>query len=126
MKRILPTLILLGVASFGFAAEKSDSKRSNNIVVLDEIGVKNLRIETVEAESADFEEIIFALGRIKAIPSKTAAVSSRVPGRIIELKVEPGDQVAAGQDARRWIARLTALQTRHILPSCNLIAGLDF
>ena len=120
MKRILPTLILLGVASFGFAAEKSDSKRSNNIVVLDEIGVKNLRIETVEAESADFEEIIFALGRIKAIPSKTAAVSSRVPGRIIELKVEPGDQVAAGQD----VARLESRQAGDPPPSILLKAPI--
>lgn len=118
MRRILLTLILLGGASF--AAGKSDSKRSANIVVLDEIGVKNLRIETVEVEGADFEEIIFALGRIKAIPSKTAAVSSRVPGRIIELKVEPGDQVAAGQD----VARLESRQAGDPPPSILLKAPI--
>ena len=123
MKRILATLILFGAASFAFAAEKTDSKRSANTVVLDETGVKNLRIETVEVDETDFEEIIFALGRIEAIPSKTAAVSSRVPGRIMELKANPGDQVTAGQE----VARLESRQPGDPPPSIMLkapIAGL--
>jgi multidrug efflux pump subunit AcrA (membrane-fusion protein) len=124
MKRILPILAFCATASLGFSEEKkTDNHRSANTVVLDETGVKNLRIETVETEEADFEEIIFALGRIEAIPSQIAAVSSRVPGRIVELKAQSGDQVQAGQD----VARLESRQPGDPPPSVMLkapIAGL--
>ena len=75
-----------------------DAKRAASTVVLDETGVKNLRIETVEVEETDFEATIFALGRIQAIPRQVAAVSSRISGRIIELKVSPGDTVKLGDE----------------------------
>jgi len=124
MKRILPILAFCAAASLGFSEEKkTDNKRSANTVVLDETGVKNLRIETVEVEETDFEEIIFSLGRIEAIPNKIAAVTSRVPGRIMELKVIPGDQVTAGQE----VARLESRQPGDPPPSIMLkapIAGL--
>lgn len=124
MKRILPILAFCAAASLGFSEEKkTDNKRSANTVVLDETGVKNLRIETVEVEETDFEEIIFSLGRIEAIPNKIAAVTSRVAGRIMELKVIPGDQVQAGQE----VARLESRQPGDPPPSIMLkapIAGL--
>lgn len=121
MKRIFPILALCAAVTLGFAEEKkTDSKRSANTVVLDETGVKNLRIETVEVDETDFEEIIFSLGRIEAIPSKTAAVSSRVPGRIMELKANPGDQVQAGQD----VARLESRQPGDPPPSIMLKAPI--
>lgn len=69
-------------------------------VILDETGVKNLRIETVEAGETDFEETVFALGRIKVAPGHRAVVSSRVPGRVltvsahIDTKIEKGAEVA--------------------------------
>ena len=75
-----------------------DSKRAASTIVLDETGVKNLRIETVEAEEAEFETTIFSLGRIQSIPGNVAALSSRISGRIIELRVSPGDTVKAGDD----------------------------
>ncbi len=75
-----------------FGAESNHT----NTVVLDETGEKNLRIETVAVEKTDFEETIFALGRIEAIPGKVAAVSSRISGRIVDLKVSPGDEVKGG------------------------------
>jgi multidrug efflux pump subunit AcrA (membrane-fusion protein) len=74
-------------------------------VVLDETGVKNLRIETVVAEEANFEETVFALGRIESIPSKAGTVSSRIPGRIIDLMVSPGDQISAGQTVAKVESR---------------------
>ena len=121
LSRTLTLLLLLSSAAM--AADKVDPKRMTNTVVLDETGVKNLRIETVEVDETDFEEIIFALGRIEAIPSKTAAVSSRVPGRIMELKANPGDHVQAGQE----VARLESRQPGDPPPSIMLkapIAGL--
>ena len=70
---------------------------STDTIVLDETGVKNLRIETVEAEETDFEETVFALGRIAEIPENHAVLSSRISGRVIGLEAQEGDTVTAGQ-----------------------------
>lgn len=70
---------------------------NDNTIVLDETGVKNLRIETIEAEENDFEETIFALGRIAEIPEHHAVVSSRISGRVIGLEAHEGDTVKSDQ-----------------------------
>ncbi len=119
MKRAFLLIALVATAGAS-AAEKPPSKRAANTVVLDEIGVKNLRLETVEVEETDFEEIVFALGRIEPIPGRVATVSSRVPGRITELKVMPGDQVEKGQE----VARLESRQPGDPPPSIVLRAPL--
>jgi membrane fusion protein, heavy metal efflux system len=114
-----PLILLLGFTAIaGLAAE--DSKRAANTIVLDETGVRNLRIETVEVEEADFETTIFSLGRIQAIPSKVAAVSSRIPGRIIELKVSPGDAVKADDE----VAKVESRQPGDPPPTISLKAPL--
>ena len=66
-------------------------------IVLDETGVKNLRIETVEVEETDFEETVFALGRIAEIPERHGVLSSRISGRVIGLEAREGDTVAEDQ-----------------------------
>ncbi len=73
------------------------SAAETGTVLLSEEGVKNLGIETVVVEESTFEETAFALGRIEAIPGRTGAVSSRISGRLVELGVNPGDTVTAGQ-----------------------------
>lgn len=123
MKLALGLSFILAVSHLAGAQEKDakvEANRRANTVVLSETGVKNLRIETVDAEEADFEEIVFALGHIAAIPNKVAAVSSRVPGRIIDLKAIPGDQVEAGQD----VARLESRQPGDPPPSILLKAPI--
>ncbi len=103
-----PTLYfttLLAVAAVALGAEKSDPQRAANTVVLDENGVKNLKIETVETEETDFEETIFSLGRIAVIPAKRAVVSSRIPGRVIEINATLGDLVLAGADVAKIESR---------------------
>jgi cobalt-zinc-cadmium efflux system membrane fusion protein len=87
------SLALLAGPSLLQAAENANS----NTIVLDENGVKNLRIETVEAEENDFEETVFALGRIAEIPERHAVVSSRISGRVIGLDAHEGDTVQADQ-----------------------------
>lgn len=89
----------------GIVQAEGDSKRAANTVVLDENGVKNLRIETVEAEETDFEVTVFSLGRIEAIPSKVAAVSSRISGRIVEFKIAPGDSVMRDDEVAKIESR---------------------
>ncbi|MCX8495214.1 MAG: efflux RND transporter periplasmic adaptor subunit [Akkermansiaceae bacterium] len=69
----------------------------SNTIVLDAIGVKNLRIETVEVKETDFEETAFALGRIEEIPENHAVVSSRVSGRVMGLDFKEGETVERGQ-----------------------------
>ena len=65
--------------------------------ILDETGVKNLRIETVEAEETDFEETVFALGRIEEIPENHGVLSSRISGRVLSLEAQEGDTVEKDQ-----------------------------
>jgi len=78
---------------------------SPDIIVLDAMGEKNLRIETVEAEETSFEETVFALGRIEEIPEHHAVVSSRISGRVHGLDVQEGATVEAGQTLVRVESR---------------------
>ena len=100
-------------------AQGADPQRTANTVVLDETGVKNLRIETIDVEETDFEETIFSLGRIEAIPASRSGVSSRIPGRIVELTVALGDSVEAGQA----VARLESRQPGDPPPTITLKAA---
>ena len=74
-------------------------------VILNETGVQNLQIQTAEAEEADFEKTVFALGRIQAIPERRSVVASRISGRIVELKVALGSMVEPGAAVVRLESR---------------------
>ncbi len=87
------------------AALHAADNTSEGLVILDETGVQNLRLETVEAEETDFESTVFALGRIQALPDRVAAVSSRISGRIIALNVIPGELVKAGDEVAKVESR---------------------
>jgi cobalt-zinc-cadmium efflux system membrane fusion protein len=95
----------------------ADSKN----IILDETGVKNLRIETAIAEESDFAETVFAIGRVEAISGKTGAVSSRISGRITELSVAPGDNVTAGQS----VAKVESRQPGDPPPTISLTAPIS-
>lgn len=97
----LPFFCLLLAASVAGAAE-TIAKRAQNTVVLDETGVKNLRIETVEVEETAFEETIFSLGHLEVLPGKKAIVSSRIPGRAFSVLVIPHTEVDAGAEVA-WV-----------------------
>lgn len=117
--KFLPTLIL--ILFLAQAARGQSDNRAGNTVILNETGVKNLRIETVVAEEGEFEETFFALGHIEAIPASVAAVSSRVPGRIVQLGVAPGDVVKAGQD----VAQIESRQAGNPPPTITLKAPIN-
>ncbi len=90
MKILSLTAILIGSA---FAASPP---RNVNTIVLDEIGVKNLGIETVAAEESTFESTIPVLGEIEHTCESHSILSSRIAGKIIETVVHKGDFVKKG------------------------------
>lgn len=123
MKRNLISFFVTTLAFASMSNAADDPKRAANTVVLDETGVKNLRIETVEVEENDFETTVFALGRIQTIPAKVAALSSRISGRIVELRVAPADEVKAGDE----IVKVESRQPGDPPPTISLkapIAGM--
>ncbi len=77
--------------------EVVDPDRATNTVILDEAGVKNLRIETVMVEERDFDSTVFAVGRVEEIPGNQYSVSSRITGRAIEVNAFVGDRVKEGE-----------------------------
>ncbi len=87
------------------AEDAIDPVRAANTIILDETGVRNLGIETVEATESDFEETVFALGRIEEAPSRHAVLSSRISGRIANIEAYPGDIVEAGKTLVRVESR---------------------
>jgi cobalt-zinc-cadmium efflux system membrane fusion protein len=71
-------------------------------IILDAASVKNLGIETFEAEEGSFEQTLFALGEIEVLPGKRAVVSSRIPGRAFSVLALPHQQVEEG-DELMWV-----------------------
>src|SRR5688500_15388889 len=97
MKARLKLKMLLCSVAFAFgeagAAETNAASlkaaKLANTVFLDETGVKNLRLKTVEAEEQVFEETIFCLGRIEVQPGHSAVLSSRIAGRAVTVTAMP-------------------------------------
>lgn len=86
--------------------ESQDSDRSANTVILDETAVANLRLETVLAEERDFQQTVFAIGRVEEIPGNHFGVSSRIPGIAVEVSAFVGDRVEKGQTIVKVESRL--------------------
>lgn len=80
----------------GLAEEAIDPGRAANTIILDENGVKNLRIETVAVEEQDFESTVFAIGRLEETPNSRSVLSSRISGRAIKVNAFLGDHVTKG------------------------------
>ena len=99
MRKFIPLIISLALSGNIGAA---DPERLANTIVLDETGVKNLGIETVEAEETTFEETLFALGSIEVLPGKRAVVSSRIPGRVFSVLALPDQEVDEGEELM-WV-----------------------
>lgn len=57
----------------------------------------NLGVTVAEAEVRTLETTLLAIGRIDAIPSHSAAVTSRIPGRVYALNASEGDTVKKGE-----------------------------
>lgn len=112
---IIPCLSLAGLVC------AADPGRQANTVILDETSVKNLGIQTVEAEETTFEETVFALGRIGVAPGRRAVVSSRIPGRALTVSALPDQEVKAGME----LVRVESRQPGEPPPAITLTAPMS-
>ena len=122
--QFLALCIGLAVVTSLVAADETEDKlkkeRDANTVTLTPIGVENLGIETEEVFEDDFEQTVFALGRIEVIPENQGVVSSRISGRVKELAVQVGDSVERGQ----VVAKIESRQPGDPPPTIELKAPL--
>jgi len=86
-------LSILFIAS-AYAAEAPP--RNENTIVLDSNAIQNLGIETVAAEESSFERTLPVLGEIEHTCDSHSVLSSRIPGKIIEVLAHKGDFVKKG------------------------------
>ena len=100
--KLHPLLFIALLAPACLLRAAGDPKRVANTVILDESSLKNLGIETAEAEEIAFEESIFSLGRIEVLPGKKAVVSSRIPGRVFSVLALPDQDVDEGEELM-WV-----------------------
>lgn len=98
MKRFLISSLFV-VVPLSLTASAEPADRRANTVVLDAAAVKNLRIQTVVTEPGDFEETVFALGRIEVYPGQRAAISSRIAGRALDVHLKLDHAVEKGAPA---------------------------
>jgi len=99
MKQFFYIVSILSLLSSANAEETED------VIILDEAGVRNLGLETIVAEETDFSQTVHTLGRIEVAPGTSGVVSSRIAGRLVALMVAPGDQVEAGSEVARVESR---------------------
>ena len=95
-------------------------KKPENIVILDDVAVVNLGIETVEVDHQDFAETLFVIGRIEPIPSRKSVLSSRIPGRVVKIHAFEGDIVSQNMP----IVEIESLQPGDPPPRVSLGAPL--
>ncbi|MDQ3314175.1 MAG: efflux RND transporter periplasmic adaptor subunit [Verrucomicrobiota bacterium] len=74
-------------------------------VVLTDEAIKNLGVQTVEANLAPLQRTIAMIGRIEGLPERLAKIAPRAEGRVAEILVKLGDRVTAGQPMLRFEPR---------------------
>lgn len=118
---IIPLIAAIG-STTAFTQEAAiDPERAANTIILDETGVKNLRIQTEMVEERDFETTVFAVGRIEEKPENRAVVSSRISGRIVELNAFIGDEVKKGD----VVAKVESRQPGSPPPVIEVVAPMS-
>jgi cobalt-zinc-cadmium efflux system membrane fusion protein len=58
---------------------------------------KNLALVVEEAQLRTLDKTVLVFGQIEIIPNHSAAVSSRIAGRVVDVKVSDGESVKKGQ-----------------------------
>jgi cobalt-zinc-cadmium efflux system membrane fusion protein len=114
-------LTLLTTALCAIASAADAPSRSDQTVVLDPTGIANLGIETVEVTETDFTTEAIVLGGIEHTCESHSVLSSRIPGRAVEVFFHQGEFVKAGD----LIARIESRQPGNPPPIVELKAPAD-
>lgn len=80
------------------APGESDERSVGGPITITHEAKDNLNLEVQEAEIRTIDKSITLIGQIEAIPSKQAAVTSRISGRVTALYVNEGQQVKKAQE----------------------------
>lgn len=121
MKPDIHVILALAVLPGAFLhPEEALGAPKKDLIILDEAGVKNLRLETTEAIEADFEQTVLALGHIEVFPGKRHVISSRIPGRALKVHVKPDQGVKPGDE----LAILESRQPGDPPPSVTITAPI--
>ena len=100
----LSAMLVLSLAPRAFAhaghdkapGEEGESAAGGPIAITAEAKT-NLKLTVEEAELRALEKTIMVIGQIEAIPSRSSAVTSRISGRVLDIKVTEGERVKKGQ-----------------------------
>lgn len=82
---------------------------------------KNLALQVEEAELRTLEKTVLVFGQIETIPNHSAAVSSRIAGRVADVKVTDGESVKKGQ----VVVEVESLQLGEPPPRAQYTAPID-
>ena len=126
--RSILSLLLAAVVGTAQAADSAKAVKLANTVFLDAIGIKNLRLQTVEAEEQTFEETVFAMGRLRVAPGHRAVVSSRIAGRALTVSAHIDMRIEKGSDIGEIESRLPGdppVRVKLTAPIGGLISAIN-
>ncbi|MGH7889928.1 MAG: efflux RND transporter periplasmic adaptor subunit, partial [Thermodesulfobacteriota bacterium] len=128
-KALLGVMVLVFLVSFSSCGkeeeanheEETHEKKDTNLVQLKSPETANLKVEVASLRS--LESIIQVPGKVQFNENKLSHVGSRVPGRIVEVRVNLGDKVKAG-DGLAVIdsTELGMAQSEYLKAKANLLA----
>ena len=95
-------------ASFKQGTE--DSHKEDGIIKLNENAIKSAGIIVEEAQKREINNYITATGEVKANAEKEAYITSRIPGKAVEIKYRLGEDVNKGE----ILARIDSVETEEI------------
>lgn len=81
----------------------------------------NLGVTVAEAEMRNLEKVLTAYGQIEPIPQMTAAITSRIAGRVINFSVVEGQEVKKGQP----LVEIESLQVGDPPPRVTVTSPVD-
>ncbi|MBA2431987.1 MAG: efflux RND transporter periplasmic adaptor subunit [Chthoniobacterales bacterium] len=81
----------------------------------------NLALQVEEAELRTLDKTLTVIGHIEAIPSRSAAVSSRIAGRVVDIKAMEGQTVKKGEP----LIEVESLQVGNPPPRVTYSAPID-
>ncbi len=104
LKSVFLELFSLAFVPFSFAHEghmkapgEEGATQSKGPIAISAVAKANLGLKVEDADLRTLEKTLLVIGRIEGIPKRMAAISSRIPGKVTELKVTEGELVEKGQ-----------------------------